>query len=192
MFCLFESVERRPASRLPRKEMNVLTFGSTQAKVVSVETTSRKPDSISGLEAHLGYWMRRVSNHVSGTFVRALKQVETSAAEWVFVRELYERTEATPGEMAEAVGMTRGAVSKIVDKLEAKGWVRASGSPSDGRVQVLSLTRTGQRAVPGLARIADENDEEFFGCLSANERDALRRLLVKLADCNGIREVPVE
>ncbi len=157
-----------------------------------METEQRERETISGLEAHLGYWMRRVSNHVSGSFVRGLKELQTSAAEWVLLRELYERREATPGEMAEALGMTRGAVSKIVDKLEGKGWVRSRGLPSDGRVQVLSLTRVGERSVPRLAKIADENDAAFFGCLDARERDALRRLLVKLAECNGIREVPVE
>lgn len=157
-----------------------------------METEQHGPELVSDLEIHLGYWMRLVSNHVSGRFVRRLRALETSAAEWVLLRELYERTEAAPGEMAAALGMTRGATSKIVDKLEAKGWVRSRAMPSDGRMQLLSLTRAGRRAVPILATIADDNDEQFFACLDAVERQALRRLLMKVADCNGIREVPVK
>jgi DNA-binding MarR family transcriptional regulator len=108
------------------------------------------------------------------------------------LRELYERGEAAPKEMAEALAMTRGAVSKIVDKLEAKGWISIRSTPLDGRVQVLSLTRRGRRVVPVMARIADQNDQRFFGCLTANERDVLGKLLVKLAECHHIQGVPVD
>lgn len=148
--------------------------------------------SPSGLEDHLGYWLRRVSNHVSGRFARALQLRQTSVAEWVLLRHLYERREATHGELAEALGMTRGAISKIVDKLEAKGWVAGRGDPKDNRVRLLVLTRQGHRVVPDLAKIADSNDEQFFHCLSAVEKTALRRLLGKLADFHSIRDVPVE
>src|SRR5215469_4390208 len=100
--------------------------------------------SISALEVHLGFWVRRVSNSVSDSFIRSLKDQQASAAEWVLLRELYERGKATPKTMAEVLGMTRGAISKIVDKLEAKGWISIKGTPLDGRVQVLSLTRSGR------------------------------------------------
>jgi len=157
-----------------------------------METRIEANQRISALEAHLGFWMRRVSNNVSDSFVRSLKDQQASAAEWVLLRKLYERGEAIPKEMAESLGMTRGAISKIVDKLEAKGWISIKGTPSDRRIQVLSLTRSGRQVVPVMARIADQNDERFFRCLTTNERDVLRKLLAKLAKCNQIRNVPVE
>jgi hypothetical protein len=40
--------------------------------------------------------------------------------------------------------------------------------------------RGGQALVPDLIRIADENDEAFFGTLPAGERAALMRLLQQL------------
>jgi DNA-binding MarR family transcriptional regulator len=169
-----------------------LTFVSTETTIVSVETRTDRNQAISGIEAHLGFWLRRVSNNVSSSFVRSLKDRQASAAEWVLLRELYGRGEATPKDMAETLAMTRGAVSKIVDKLEAKGWIAVRSAPSDGRVQVLSLTQSGRRFVPVLARIADQNDERFFRCLAASERDVLGKLLVKLAECNQIRDIPVQ
>ncbi len=88
----------------------------------------------------------------------------------------------TPGEIAEALGLTRGAVSKIIDKLEAKSWITRSTKPEDSRVQLLSLTRSGTRILPQLAKIADENDRESFAVLDPTESATLRRLLGKLAD----------
>lgn len=144
------------------------------------------------LESHLGYWMRRVSNAVSGEFSRALQEKQTSIAEWVLLRELYKREKAASGELAAKMGLTRGAVSKIVDKLKAKGWVQTEGQKGDSRFRVLSLTPAGSRSLPILAKIADRNDESFFGCLSASEKSVFRELLVKIAEHNCIHDVPTD
>jgi DNA-binding MarR family transcriptional regulator len=157
-----------------------------------METNIASAKRISEIESHLGYWLRRVSNAVSGGFSRGLQAKQTSVAEWVLLRELYKRDRAAPGELAATVGLTRGAVSKIVDKLEAKEWVHAEGREGDSRFRVLSLTRAGLRNVPVLAKIADQNDESFFECLSAREKKILRDLLIKIAEHNRIHDVPTD
>ncbi|HEU4636240.1 MAG TPA: MarR family transcriptional regulator, partial [Edaphobacter sp.] len=76
--------------------------------------------------------------------------------------------------------------------LEAKRWLTSEEAASDNRVRQLSLTREGRRAVPVLAGIADANDAHFFDCLSANEKQMLRKLLAKIATLNKIHDVPTE
>lgn len=144
------------------------------------------------LDAHLGYWLRRVSNHVSGSFARALQKRATSVAEWVALCQVGERPGITPAEIAASTNLTRGAVSKIVAKLEAKRWVTHSTDAKDGRVQLLSLTAQGRKVLPELAKIAEENDRECFAGLDLKERAALRRLLGKLVEFHQIRDVPVD
>src|ERR1700743_285588 len=109
-----------------------------------MEPTTANTRQLPQLESHLGYWLRRVSNAVSGAFARALQEKQTSGAEWVLLRELHKRGQAGPAGLADYLGMTRGAVSKIVDKLETKGWVRAGAKEGDSRYRLLSLTRRGQ------------------------------------------------
>jgi DNA-binding MarR family transcriptional regulator len=157
----------------------------------SMETKSGRA-TVSGLESHLGYWLRQVSNSVSGGFAQSLQAKQTSIAEWVLLRLLWDRTQATPGEMAEALTMTRGAISKIIDKLESKGWIRSKINPQDNRGQLLSLTGAGRRVIPELAEIADHNDLKFFSCLDSAERTALRHLLGKLATHHQMHAVPFE
>lgn len=146
----------------------------------------------SELEAHLGYWLRRVSNEVSGAFARALAEEHVSVAEWVALRLLQNETERSSADLATLTGMTRGAVSKILDKLEAKSLVTRAASVDDGRVHRLALTKSGQRLVPKLAVLADRNDASFFDVLTAKEQAELRRLLEKITDAHGLRQVPVE
>ena len=157
-----------------------------------MEIVSRKTSALPHLESHLGYWLRRISNAVSGSFARALQEKQTSVAEWVLLRELYERGQTSPGELADSLGLTRGAVSKIVDKLDTKGWVQTETKEGDSRFRLLSLTRAGQRSLPILAEIADQNDAAYFDCLTAGEKNALRELLIKLADHNHVHDVPTE
>jgi len=160
--------------------------------MVSMETTAARSKQLTRLEGRLGYWLRRVSNAVSGTFARALQEKQTSVAEWVLLRELYERGQTAPGELADSLGLTRGAVSKIVDKLDGKGWIQTEAKEGDSRFRLLSLTRAGRRSLPVLAEIADQNDARYFDCLSAREKNSLRHLLAKLADHNRIQDVPIE
>ncbi len=157
-----------------------------------METTATNTRQLNQLESHLGYWLRRVSNTVSGTFARALQEKQTSVAEWVLLRELHERGQTAPGELADCLGLTRGAVSKIVDKLDAKGWIQTQAKESDSRFRLLSLTRAGRRNLPVLAEIADQNDARYFDCLSATEKKNLRKLLAKLTEHNRIHDVPTE
>jgi DNA-binding MarR family transcriptional regulator len=157
-----------------------------------METNATNIQQVSQLESHLGYWLRRVSNAVSGSFARALQEKQTSVAEWVFLGELHERGQTAPGKLADSLGLTRGAVSKIVDKLDAKGWIQAEAKEGDSRFRLLSLTRAGRRNLPALAEIADQNDARYFECLSAREKSTLRELLAKLTEHNRIQAVPTE
>lgn len=146
----------------------------------------------SDLEVHLGYSLRRVSNHVSSEFARALLTRRTSVAEWVVLCHVEERPGITPGALAEALALTRGGISKVIDKLETKDWIKGSTSPEDNRVRLFSLTQRGRRVLPELAEIADRNDQTFFDVLDASERATLRRLLSKLAGLHHIGGVPVK
>ncbi len=159
-----------------------------ESKIVSVETSS----SSASIERHLGYWLRRVSNQVSATFAKALQERGLSVAEWVVLSQVHDRPGVKPGEVADALGMTRGAISKVLDKLEEKGWVTRRTLPEDQRVQLLSLTRQGRRLLPQLVEIADRNDSHFFACLDDAERVRLWEVLRKLTEFHGMRATPIE
>ncbi len=69
------------------------------------------PRPVSNLTAHLGYWLRFVSNHVSYAFARKLEGLDVTAAEWVTLRELFDESEIAPSRLADRIGLTRGALA---------------------------------------------------------------------------------
>jgi DNA-binding MarR family transcriptional regulator len=146
----------------------------------------------SASEVHLGYWLRRVSNHVSATFAKALRERQVSVAEWVVLSHVDEHPEIRPAELAETIGLTRGAISKVLDKLEDKKWLTRKTPEADNRGQLLYLTQHGRRILPALREIADRNDRRFFDCLNTKEKAMLGQVLRKLTTSNEIWDVPVE
>jgi DNA-binding MarR family transcriptional regulator len=160
-------------------------------ETVMTNATLGAPAS-SALEAHLGYWLRRVSNHVSGAFAKGLQDRKVSVAEWVALSQIDERSEIRPFELADGTGMTRGAISKVLDKLEKKKWVTRKILAADSRGHAFCLTQQGRRALPELRGIADRNDRRFFDCLDTREKAVLGSLLRKLTSSNAIRDIPVE
>lgn len=152
-----------------------------------------KADRVNELTSHLGYWLRFVSNHVSQAFARKVESRGVTVAEWVVLRELFGREAMPPSELAERLGMTRGAISKLVDRLAAKRLLsKAAGAGEDRRFLSVALTDKGKTLVPDLAAMADRNDAEFFGCLSAAERATLANLMRKLVRTHGLKEVPTQ
>jgi DNA-binding MarR family transcriptional regulator len=144
----------------------------------------------SDLITHLGYWLRLVSNHVSQAFARKVGDAGVTVAEWVFLRALISREDVSPSPLAETPGITRGAISKLSDRLLAKKLLTRSADEQDGRAHTLALTRKGRELVPVLAALADANDEEFFADLSASERSMLMVLMQRVAKAKDLQDTP--
>ena len=138
-----------------------------------------KNTEISELEQHVGYCLRFVSNHVSHAFMQKVEAKGVTVAEWAIMREMFEAGPINPSQLAERLGMTRGAISKLVERLCGKSLVKRTASNGDRRYQSVALTAKGEKLVPTLARLADENDQEFFGHLGGIRKPVL-------SDCSRI------
>jgi DNA-binding MarR family transcriptional regulator len=148
--------------------------------------------TVSDLKSHTGFWLRFVSNHVSHRFAQRVMAEGVTVAEWVILRELFAADTVAPSTVAEMTGLTRGAVSKLIERLRAKKLLTRSEAAGDRRYQDVGLTAAGRALVPKLAALADANDEEFFSHLTAAERKQLLTTLKKLVQVNGLSTLPTE
>lgn len=145
----------------------------------------------SDLTAHLGFWLRSVSNYVSHGFASKLAAEGVTVAEWVTLRTLYGRDPTPPSRLAAEMGMTRGAITKLADRLIDKSLIVRKANRDDGRAQTLALTPQGANLVPTLAALADRNDAEFFDHLTRGERKALERLLKRMIERYQMTAMPI-
>lgn len=148
--------------------------------------------SVSDLTDHLGYWLRQVSNHVSQAFARRLADQGVTVAEWAVMRVMFGEAPMAPSRLADRMGLTRGAVTRLADRLVAKGLLLREASAEDGRAQTLVLTAPARDLVPRLAALADLNDADCFAHLAPADRAALDRILKDTAARLGATAVAID
>src|SRR5580704_8886997 len=113
---------RRPSTR------------TTQAQATPRDQTGAQTPS--PFFVYAGFWLRFVSNHVSASFRLKLEAMDLSIAEWAVLRELAVQPDMAPSQLAERLGVTRGGISKTVDKMQARGYLTRRASESDLRAQL--------------------------------------------------------
>lgn len=145
--------EHRRASRVPdARDRQLREHDGVEGEAQG----ARAREEVSSLEAHLGYWLRFVSNHVSHAFKVKVERHGVTVAEWVVMRALFDEDGIKPSELSEKIGLTRGAISKLLDRLANKNLVIIRGDAVDRRAQAITLSASGRRLVPKLAALADE------------------------------------
>jgi DNA-binding MarR family transcriptional regulator len=108
---------------------------------------------------------------------------------------------ATAGWLADRMGLTTGAVTRVVDRLEQSGYVRRVADPADRRrviVEVVPeklgdveslLDRVGRASSPEIARYSDEQ-LALIGDFLARMAEVTREEADKLRDSRGSDEDP--
>lgn len=91
----------------------------------------------------------------------------------------------SPGELAERTMVTSGAVSKRLDRLEARGLVERRADATDGRARTVVLTPAGRTLIDDAMTAHVANEARLLEALGARDRDTLARLLARLAESLG-------
>lgn len=86
----------------------------------------------------------------------------------------------TATELAEAALLTSGAMTPILDKLEAQGMLRRQADDSDRRARRITITPKGRSTIDRALDLRLARHRELGSVLDAGERDALAAILRKM------------
>ena len=142
------------------------------------------------IEAHLGYWLHYVGYRISHELCLRTQKFGVTAAESLFLRALDDEEGAMPCHLALRLGLSRGFISKLAARLDAKELITRERSLSDGRAQSLRLTLFGRVLVSTLAALADETDARNFGGVSRAARETIEGYMKWIVRRDGFRFVP--
>ncbi|CAH1057263.1 MarR family winged helix-turn-helix transcriptional regulator [Paenibacillus pseudetheri] len=103
---------------------------------------------------------------------------------------------ATGIELAEYLGITKQAVSKMVDYLEKSGYVIRENHPTDKRGKIIVLTERGWLAVKAKEEILTEIEQRWIEIIGTERLQMLKDDLTKLVytaneDKSTMRSRPV-
>lgn len=139
----------------------------------------------SRLKDRLGYRISRAARILQVRLESELAPEGLTRLMWLVLSGIGDEDITTPSAMAEAIGITRPATSRLLARMEAMGLVARSEGPGDGRSVRLGLTRAGRAMLTRLRPKVEAVRTHFASKLSGAELAALTTALDRLTADEG-------
>jgi MarR family transcriptional regulator for hemolysin len=128
-----------------------------------------------------------ISLMVARLFNRQVKGMGLTRTQWQVLYLLYMSGEQTQTSIAETLMMAKPPLGKVLERLEAAGWIERSGDISDRRAKMVRLTNKIDPMLQSLEVLVDDIGSTATRGMSAKEAKQFYRLL-KLVHANLLAE----
>lgn len=135
----------------------------------------------------IGFMLTKARNLVAADMDAALKPIAITSQQMGIVLWLSRGIAATPFEMSRHLSIDTGLMTRMLDKLEAKGLLKRTRSNTDRRVFDLKLTNKGEAVAAEIPDIALPVLNGRVKSFSKAEFKELLRLLGKFIDADTTR-----
>lgn len=130
----------------------------------------------------VGYLMRRIISAVGQEVDHELEPSGLTNAQWVPLLKLHMGTASSVAEVARECQLDAGSMTRLLDRLEAKGLVRRLRTSKDRRVVNLELTDEGREAAKQIPQVLCRVQNAHLQGFSSDEWDTLKILLRRILD----------
>jgi DNA-binding MarR family transcriptional regulator len=134
----------------------------------------------------IGYLMHRARSEILAALDRELAQhtelapLEVTAAQYIILNMLMEWDTDSTSHLCKEMSYDPGAMTRMVDRLEAKGLLQRRRCPNDRRLVNLELTAAGREAVPKMRACSVTVLNRFLRGFSADEVRQLESFLIRI------------
>nr|WP_148316570.1 MarR family transcriptional regulator [Achromobacter xylosoxidans] len=141
------------------------------------------------MEENAGYLIKLVANSLNRMLDQEMAPLDLTAMQWRPIAMVSLGRADTPAELARLNGVDTGAMTRTLDRLEAKGLLRRARSQQDRRVVKIELTELGEAKAreipPNIAHVLNHHLRGF----SADEVTQLMHFLRRML-ANGSASAP--
>jgi MarR family transcriptional regulator, lower aerobic nicotinate degradation pathway regulator len=160
---------------------------STPESPISVKRRLGPPTE---LVSSSSYLLKRLGFLMKERMMDAFESTGLSPYHHAVLALLHEEPRETQAMIADALGYDPSHLVGVLDELEERGLIERRRDPSDRRRHLVSLTPSGKQELTRLRAVVKRVENEFFGPLDDDERDALNALLLRLASHHDPRYAP--
>lgn len=137
------------------------------------------------IEESIGFLIRQAQIAMHRTIDSKVADLDLTAMQWIPLLMLAHGKARTAAELSRCSGADTSTVTRMLDRLEAKGLIQRKRSETDRRIIFLELTEEGQRMatlIPPL--IADSLNQHLRG-FNQQEFDTFKSMLRRIAENGG-------
>ncbi|MDP3139110.1 MAG: MarR family transcriptional regulator [Burkholderiaceae bacterium] len=131
-------------------------------------------------EQSVGYLMRQILVSVAQEVEHQLHASDLTNAQWVPMFKLYMGQAHTVAELARECKLDAGAMTRLLDRLEAKGLCRRVRSSSDRRVVNIELTDEGLEAARVIPDAVSRVHNAHLAGFTQEEWETLKQMLRRI------------
>jgi DNA-binding MarR family transcriptional regulator len=131
-------------------------------------------------EESVGYLMRQILSAVAQSVEQELAHTELTNAQWIPLYKLYMGKASTVAELARESNLDAGATTRLLDRLEAKGFCKRVRSELDRRVVNIALTDAGRLAAQDIPRALSTVQNGHLAGFTPEEFEALKGYLCRI------------
>ena len=139
-----------------------------------------------------GYLMRQILNSVAQQVARDLEPKGLTNAQWVPMLKLYLGKASTVAELARVCDLDAGSMTRLLDRLEAKGFCRRIRSSDDRRVVNIELTPEGREAAKEIPAVLSRVQNAHLAGFSVDEWQTLKSYLRRILETSHILQAANE
>jgi DNA-binding MarR family transcriptional regulator len=135
------------------------------------------------VDDYLPALLAQASQLISSEFHEVARKHGFSVSEWRVMASLAGGEAISIGQLAQVTVTKQPTVTRLLDRMEARGQVERLPHDSDRRVTLVRITRKGSKAVEHLMELAREHEMrvlEPFGLQRAEELKRTLRQLIEL------------
>jgi len=130
---------------------------------------------------HFGYYNARLAGQMHWHLEKALAPFEVTASQFAVMMAIAEGADK-PSEVAEALDVDAGAVTRILDRMGEKNLLSRCDSlkKEDRRFVALELSPQAKALLPKIRKAADDLDERLLEGLPLSHRKQLLKIIQDL------------
>lgn len=124
------------------------------------------------VDGYLPALLAQASHLISGEFHRIVTGKGFTVSEWRVLASLHGSPPMSIGGLARLAVMKQPTLTRVIDRMQARGHVRRIAHGSDRRVTLIAITPAGDRVVASLIELAQEHERrvlEPFGLARSRE-----------------------
>ena len=133
------------------------------------------------VDGYLGYLLGQANFALYKDFDAHVRAAGLSSIEWRVLATLHDGQPLAISRLAHEVLAKQPTVTKLVQRMGEQGWLALRSDPRDQRRTLVSVTPAGRRLARPLVDKARDHEARLLRTLGATEKNALRKLLEKLA-----------
>jgi DNA-binding MarR family transcriptional regulator len=129
----------------------------------------------------LGYLLGNVRQEWITAVEKELKPFDLTAAQYIVLLKVGSGSATTPVEICRVLQYDTGAMTRLIDRIEAKGLIKRVAHGGDRRCVALELTAQGEELYPRLIRLVMDMNKRALRGFTKDEVASLDRLLKRVA-----------